>query len=158
MVSNRPFGVPVPFKGRLTLNQDIRGTGNLYSMLLNSVNTDSKRGVRMIPSEHIFTEKELVRAVSRFDNEHDDMGLYNIDHVISDETAGYVGVNTYTNRNKVLATRFVIKFDGYQVGGLADRIHVGSFTPREFARSMSRIKWHNNWFYRLFKSIVGHFR
>lgn len=158
MVPDRPFGVPVSFNGKLTLHRDAEETGNLYSMFLNSVNTCPRRGVRIVPSEHIFTEKELIRAVSRFDNEHEDMDMYPIDDSVSDETIGYVGVKTYINKNKVVTTRFVIKFDGYQVDGLENKIYVGSFTPREFTRSMHRIMWRNSWFYRLFKSITSRFR
>lgn len=148
-------GVPVHFPALVDdpeLTHD-----NLYALKLINVDV-SKGGLEYVPSEHIFTEKELVRATERYHNEAEIVaeGPCSTD---SEPCLGYVTIRTYTNKSNILTTRFIIRFSGKGVCCMGDMVCVGMFTAREIKRSADRMSWyikrHDSLFHRFMRWCSG---
>lgn len=130
---------------------------NFFEMkLLTPVMSENEQtGVVYRPSMHIFTSKELGRAVTRYSVEAN----YATENLNTTRiVTGYIGARTYKNKNDVLTTRFLIRFFDPDPNDLKHKTIFGLFTSRELRRSAERVRWYSNnppFIMRLWRSFTG---
>ena len=109
---------------------------------------------------HLFTSKELNRVTVRYYSDCNLLDDEPLDsHMNIASAMGYVSTRTYVNKNEILTTRFVVKFNGAAVKNVENKICIGLFTARELKRSRERVNWvignKPGWLTRIFGCLTG---
>lgn len=111
-------------------------SNNVYRMQVAIPEVNGNHGLRYNVRWMIFTEKELTRAVTRFNRRQ----RSSVDNLIdvSGIVQGRLICRDVQNNNGTCCSKYLIKFDGTNVVSLFPLSQCGFFSTREIVRAMHR--------------------